>query len=170
LCAALLDEIGCVRVRRFFGFSPVVNLFGFLSTGDAVILHPGKFPNAARHRTEMFQWQIKSNIAVKFAIRRIAGITFFRAPDLATRIAVASERRRPRRGVTRRVNRALRLRVSQKQSVGVENEPAIVRVLQNRIESRPICAFRQPKPVRRRIENIDKCVAADQDLRSRRFR
>src|SRR5437016_822234 len=104
LSAALFEKMGRVRVGRFFCFGPIVKLFVFFASGDPVIFHAGKFSNAARDWPEMFERQIKSDVAIKFAIRRIAGITFLRAPDLATRIAVARERRGTRRRVTRRIN------------------------------------------------------------------
>src|SRR5205085_9781920 len=112
---------------------------------------------------------IEAYVAIKFAVRRIARITFFRAPDLPARIAIASERSWTGRRVTRRIDRALRLRISKEQTVRIQNEPANVRFLQNRIDPRRVSAFGQPKTVWTDSEKIDICVAADENLGARSF-
>src|SRR5256885_4159684 len=72
----------------------------------------------------MLKRQIEADVAIEFAIRGIARITFLRAPNLSARIAVARKCSGTRRREARRVNRATRLRISKEQSVRVENEPA----------------------------------------------
>src|SRR5882724_11589705 len=118
-----------VRVGRFFGLGPIVNLLFRFASRDALIFHTGKFSRTARDRSQMLQWKVESDIAIKFAICRIARITFLRTPNLAARIAIARERSRTCRGVTRCVNRALWSRSSKQQSVRVENQPADIRFL-----------------------------------------
>ena len=73
----------CVRVSRFFSRGAIVKILVLLAAGNAVIFHTGKFSDAARDRPQMLEWKIESDIAIKFPIRRIARITFFRAPNLA---------------------------------------------------------------------------------------
>src|SRR5438128_11957101 len=100
----------------------------------------------------MLEWKIESDIAVKFAIRRIARITFLRTPNLAAGIAIARERSRTGRRVTRRINRALRCRRSKQQSVRLKNKPADIRFLQHRLESGGVGAFGQTTTGWRRLE------------------
>src|SRR4030095_17038604 len=167
LRAALFQKVRGVGVSGLFRFRAVVNFLLFLAAGDAVIFHAGKFANAARDRAKMFERQIEPNVAIKFAIRRIAWITLFRAPDLAARIAISRERSRAGWRETRCINTALRLRISKEQSVRIENKPANVRFLQNRIECVRVSALRQPEARRWRAKKIDICVAPDPHLRAR---
>src|SRR5947209_13195773 len=105
-----------VRVGRFFSRGSIVELLFAFSAGDPVIFHAGKFSDAARNRTQMLERKIEADVAVKFPICRITRITFFRAPNLATRIAITPKRCWTCEGITWRINRALRLRISEQQS------------------------------------------------------
>ena len=122
LRAPLFQKMRGMRVSSFFSLSSIVKLLLLFASSDAVIFHTGKFSHAARDRPQMLEWKIESDIAVKFAIRRIARITFLRTPNLAAGITVAPKRSRTSRRVTGRVNRAPRLRISKQKPVGIENE------------------------------------------------
>src|SRR5207253_3022963 len=89
LRAPLFQKMRGMRVSSFFSLGPIVKLLLRFASSDAVIFHTGKFSHAARDRPQMLEWQIESDIAVKFAIRRIARITFLRTPNLAAGIAIA---------------------------------------------------------------------------------
>src|SRR5207237_4633089 len=106
LRAPLFQKMRGMRVSSFFSLSSIVKLLLHFASSDAVIFHTGKFSHAARDRPQMLEWKIESDIAVKFAIRRIARITVLRTPHLAAGIAIACQRRRTRRRVTRRRHRA----------------------------------------------------------------
>src|SRR5207237_9967951 len=156
-----------VRVGRFFSRGSIVELLFAFSAGDPVIFHPGKFSAAARNRTQMLERKIEPDVAIKFPICRIARITFLRAPNLTARIAIAPERSRTGGRVTGRINRALRLRISEQQPVRVENKPANIRFLQNQVDPWRVSAFRQPKAGWIDLEKIDMRVATNQQLRAR---
>src|SRR5438094_9780667 len=160
--------MGGVRVSGFFGRGSIIELFFAFPTGDPVIFHTGKFPHTARDRPQMFKRKIETDVAVKFAICRIARITFFRAPNLAARVAVARERSWTRGRITWRINRALRLRIAEQQSVRVENEPSNIRFLQNRVEAGRISTFGQPKARWIGLAKIDMTVAPGDGLRAGR--
>src|SRR5438128_10869696 len=76
LRAALFQEVRGVRISGFFSRGPIVKLLFNLSPRDAVIFHAGKFSHTARDWPQMLKWKIETDVAVKFAIRRIARITF----------------------------------------------------------------------------------------------
>src|SRR5690242_17264987 len=79
LRAALLQKMHGVRISGYFSRGAIVQILVFFSSGNAVIFHAGKFANAARDWSKMFERQIKPDVAIKFAIGRIARITFLRA-------------------------------------------------------------------------------------------
>ena len=95
LPATLLEKMIGVRIGRLFRRLAIVQFLFQPATGDAVIFHAGKFSHSARDRTEMFERQFPSDVAIKFAIGRIARITFLCAPNLPARIAIPRERGRP---------------------------------------------------------------------------
>src|SRR5438552_17445013 len=169
LRALMVQIMRGMRVSSFVSLSPIVKLLLRFASSDAVIFHTGKFSPAARDRPQLLEWKIESDIAVKFAIRRIARITFLRTPNLAAGIAIARERSRTGRRVTGRINRALRCRSSKQQSVRVKNKPADIRFLQNRIESGRVGAFGQPKTVWLGMKDIDMNVTTDENLRAGGF-
>jgi len=99
-----------------------------------------------RYRVDhLIEGKIEADVSVKIAISRITWITFFRAPDLLAGIAVARKRGGPCQRVIRRVNRRVRLRIAEYQTVGIEDKPTQVRFLQHRVHSWNVGTLRQPK-------------------------
>src|SRR5947207_4318463 len=164
---ALFEKMVRMFVDGSFRCGAIVQFFFLTAIGDAVVFDAGKFARPPRDRADVFEWKIEAGIAVKFPIRRVTGISFVRAPDLPARIPVAREGGRSGRRVTRRIDRATRLRICKKEAVSVENEPANVRFLQNRFQPRREGALRQPNPTRIGPEKIDIDIATDQDLGAR---
>src|ERR1043166_7882724 len=117
---ALLDEMHRVRLSCSLRCGAIVQFLFRMAAGDPVVFHAGKLAHAARDRAEMLQRQIETDVAIEVTICWIARVTFVRAPDLPARIAIAGERRRASARVTRRVNRAVRLRVPEEQAVRIE--------------------------------------------------
>src|ERR1700736_15355 len=83
LRAALFEKMRGMCIGCLFGGCSVIKLLFLLSPSDPVIFHAGKLPNPAADRAEVLEWEIESNVSIKFAIRRIARITFFSAPNLS---------------------------------------------------------------------------------------
>jgi hypothetical protein len=92
-----------------------------------------------------------------------------RAPNLPARIAIARKGSRTRRRENRRVNGASRQRISEKQAVRIEDEPANIGFLQDGFEALCVSALGQPKSVWLAVEKIDINIAANQDLSALRF-
>src|SRR2546425_2527234 len=134
------EKMAGVCVSGFFCCLGVIKIF-LRAPCDSMILYAGKFPEAACDRPEMVHWKVKTDVAIEFPISRIARITSLRAPDLAARIAIARESGRAGRRVTRRVNGALGTRVPQHQTVRVEDEPAKVDFLEDRIQAWRVGTF-----------------------------
>src|SRR5947209_18406951 len=156
-----LEKMAGVCVSGFFRCIGVIKIF-LRASGDSMIFYAGKFPEAARNRPQMVHRKIKTDVAIEFSISRIARITSLRAPNLAARIAIARESRRASCRVTRRVNAAPWARVAQHQTVRVEDEPAKVCFLKDRIQTGRVGTFGQPKAAWISIENIDICISPHQ--------
>src|SRR5881392_1207743 len=110
----------------------IVKLLLSVPPRDAMIFDPGKFSNRrGQSRPEMFERKFETDVAIKFAISRIARITLGRAPDLPARIAIARENRGPGWREAGRVNRTARSRLAKHQPVGVDDEPAHARFPQH---------------------------------------
>src|SRR5436190_21582238 len=104
----------CMRVGDLLGGGWIIKILFAVAIGDAVILDPGEFSQRRiRARPEMFEGELEADVAIKFPVRRIAGISFDCAPDLPARIAIPSKSRRSSLGEARRVNRAARPRIRQ---------------------------------------------------------
>src|SRR5438270_778240 len=105
---AHFDEVLRVNLGDAMGRVPIVELLFAAPACDAVIFDAGEL---ARRQCQLTERKVEAYIAVEFAIRGIAGISFPRAPDLPARLAIASEGRRTGRRVTWCVYRADRLRI-----------------------------------------------------------
>jgi len=72
-----------MRVGHFLGGGWIIKIFFAVAIGDAVILDPGEFSQRRiRARPEMFEGKLEANVAIKFPVSWIAGISFRCAPDL----------------------------------------------------------------------------------------
>src|SRR6266568_3785808 len=110
--------------------------------------------------------EIETNVAVELAVTRVARIASLPAPDLRGRIGVATERGEAGRRDERSKNSKPRLRTRVQNSMGVNNEPADVGLLQNRFHPLRVSAFRQPDAARVPAEAILVMVAGHKDLRA----
>src|SRR5438045_4005475 len=126
LLPAHLEKVRGVRIRDRRRCRGIVEFLRAVAARDAVIFYPGKSRKRRR-------WKVEPDVAIKFPISRIAGITFRRAPDLPARITIARKHRRPMRSETRRVDGAARARIAKDQPMGVDDEPTQVRIVQDAI-------------------------------------
>src|SRR6266704_3714577 len=108
--------------------------------------------------------EIETNVAVELAVTRVARIASLPAPDLSGRIGVATERGEAGRRDERSKNSEPRLRTRVQNSMGVNNEPADVGLLQNRFHPLRVSAFRQPDTARVPAEATPVMVAGHKDL------
>ena len=131
-------EMPGMMVRRPQRPAAVVELLIRRATGNSVVFDTGEFPRAVARQGvgQMLARKIEADVAVEVPIRRIARITFFRAPDLAARFAIASKRRGAAGRKDRSVNGVARTRAAKHQAVRIEHEPAQFRLLQDGIEAR----------------------------------
>ena len=129
LPAPLLKKVRSMRFCRFFRCLAIIQFFFLAAPGDAIIFHAGKFSASACDRAQMLHRKIEADVAIKFTVGRITGITFVRTPDLPARLAVARENGWSGRCVIRRVNRSARRRSPKHDAVCIQNEPANVRLL-----------------------------------------
>src|SRR4029077_6702148 len=93
-----------VGVGCFLCGLAIVKVFFRAAPGNSMIFHAGKFSDSACDWAEMFEREIKTNVTIKFAIYRVARVTFVCAPNLPTRIAIARKGSRTCRRENRRVN------------------------------------------------------------------
>ncbi|KAG0506089.1 MAG: hypothetical protein Udaeo_05370 [Candidatus Udaeobacter sp.] len=89
----------------------------------------------------MFHGQIETDVAIKIPVSWIAGIAFVRTPDLAARSGITCEGSWPCWCITGSVNGAARTRRSKQQPVSVDNEPAEIRLLENRFQTGSVTAL-----------------------------
>ena len=82
LLPALFQKVARMFRRRIFRCGAIIQLFLITGPGDPMIFHAGEFSASARHRPQMFEGKIETDVAVKFPVGWIARITFMRAPDL----------------------------------------------------------------------------------------
>src|SRR5262245_52983922 len=113
LLIALFQKLNCMLCCLIFGCRSVIELFLIAGVGDSVVLDAGELSGSTRDRSQMFHWQIETDVAIKFPVYRIAWITFLCAPDLATGFGIAGESRRPRWCIAGSVNGATRARCSE---------------------------------------------------------
>src|SRR5439155_26901957 len=106
---ALFEEVVGMCVGCFFRRGTIVQFFFRTAASDAVVFDAGELSHLARDGAEVLERKIETNVAIKFAIGGITGITFVRAPDLPARVPVAGESSRAGRRVTGRIDRAARL-------------------------------------------------------------
>ena len=82
LLPALFQKVTGVFRRGIFCRRAIIQLFFITASCDPVILHAGEFSAPARDRSQMFNGEIETYVAIKFPIGWIARITFLHAPDL----------------------------------------------------------------------------------------
>src|SRR5437016_2120797 len=77
--------------RRF----AVINLLRRRTAGNSVVFDSGKATLVGRRQIRLYIVQIKieSNVAIKIAVARVAGVAFLAAPYLPRSLAVAAKRR-----------------------------------------------------------------------------
>ena len=129
LLTALSEKMIRMFGGRICGCHSVIQLFVVALSSDAVIFDSGKFSQSARGRSQVFDWKIETDVAVKFAVSGISRVPFVSTPDLAARVGFSGEGCRSCPRITRRVNRAARDRFSREQTMSVDNEPAKIRFL-----------------------------------------
>src|SRR2546423_4779818 len=170
LLPARAQEMRGMRVRHLRRGRRIVKLLLAMPAGDPVIFDAGKFSQSRiRFRPKMFERPLEADVAVKFAIGWIAGITFSGAPDLPARIAIASERRRTGRREARSVDRAARPMIRQHQAMRINDEPTHVRFPEDVLNPGMISAFRQPESGGLRVKRRAIRFAADKNLRAHCF-
>src|SRR5687767_1189845 len=171
LAAAVGHEIPRMGIGGRHGPWPMVELLLPRLSGDPVVFESCELPGPIRRQraAELFKRQIESDVAVKIAIRWIAGITFFCAPDLPARVPIAPEGGRPGGSEARRVDRVSRTRTAEHQPVRIEHKPTEVRFTQQFVEARNVSAFRQPDPARIASEGFAIMIARDKNLRPHRL-
>src|SRR4051794_1222633 len=114
---------------RIFSCRPIIQLFLIAPSGDPMIFYAGKFSASACERFQIFHGQIETDVAIKFTVSWIAGISFVCTPDLTARSGIASECSWPCWCITGTVNGAAWGRGSKEQPMSVDNEPAKIRFL-----------------------------------------
>src|ERR1051325_11713109 len=83
LLSASFQEMGRVTFRCSSSGRRIVEFLLAVASSDAVIFDAREFANRRRVTwPEIFCRQLESDVAIEFAIRRIARITFGSAPDL----------------------------------------------------------------------------------------
>src|SRR5215208_265503 len=106
--------------RRALRCRPVIQLFLIIASGDPMVFYTREFSGSARDRSQVFHWQVKTDIAIKFPISRMPRISFVRTPDLTGRSGITCEGGGPGWCITGSVNGAVWGRRSKEQSVSVD--------------------------------------------------
>src|SRR6476661_8421457 len=127
--------------RSIFRCRSVIQIFLVGAPGDPMVFYAGEFSGSARDRSQMFHRQIETDVAIKIPVSWIAGIAFMRTPDLAAGGGITCEGSWPGWCKTGSVKGAPRVRRSKEQPVSVDNEPAEIRLLENRFQTGSVTAL-----------------------------
>src|SRR5437762_1711015 len=126
----------------FLGGGGRVKLLGRIAASDSIVFYSGELSVRVRQRLKLIPRQVEADIAIEVAVNGIAWITRLRTPDLTARFDIARESSRPWRSEARRKRAASRWRARIAKSVGVEDEPTNILLLQQLIDSRGVAALR----------------------------
>ena len=165
------EKIFGVSRRPFPRDFRVIRLFPRRRAGDAVIFDAGIRADAAADiGLNVVEIEVLPDVAVEFAVIRIARKALFRRPNLLGAALIAPERRHARRRVDRRMHAVKRGDAGVIDPDGFHEEKAHAFAPQNLIYARIIGALRQPHPFRAKAENAFKIVQAGNHLRFDGFR
>src|ERR1051325_10849712 len=112
LLPALFQKVNCMLRRCSLGCHSIIKLLPITAPCDPMIFYSAKLSCTACDGSQMFHWQIKTDVAIKFAVSWIAGVAFLRPPHLAAGLRIPCEGGRTRWRITRSINGAARTRRS----------------------------------------------------------
>ena len=78
----LFNKVTGMHLDRFFRCLAIIQFFFLTASGDTKIFYAGEFSAFARDWTQMLHRKIETDVAIEFAVSRMAGIAFLRTPDL----------------------------------------------------------------------------------------
>src|SRR6266566_67317 len=78
----LFNKVSGMRLDCFFRCLAIVQFFFLTAPGDTKIFYAGEFSASKRDWAQMLHRKIETDIAIEFAVSRMAGIAFLRTPDL----------------------------------------------------------------------------------------
>src|SRR6266480_1083711 len=82
LPSPLFNKVSGMHLDRFFRCLSIIYFFFLAASGDTVIFYAGKTSASACDWAQMLHREIKTDVAIKFTVSRIARIAFVRTPDL----------------------------------------------------------------------------------------
>ncbi|GEM_PF-1197403 len=161
------EEVARVLAGRVDGGGTIVDFLVGRAAGDAMVFQAGEAAVAGRGqvRGDVFQVQVKPDVAVEIAVARVAGVAGLAAPDLARALRIAAKRGDAFRGKDGRKHRVARARARVQKAVRVGDEPPEVRSLQDLLQGLDVSAFRQPDAPRLAAKAMLVMVARHPHLR-----